>query len=132
MTQPQLAAAGLHLIQARENRQARLAGVPEFKAVLGIDATDGASWIEKLPFAAGDTTAGTETELQTAVIGSRYAVDLPRTIERSNFFKNLVKRTASGDMPRTIVNALPRPRSAYRSGRVPGRAGSIDQRPQAV
>jgi len=106
MNQPQLAAAGLHLIQAREDRQARLAGLPEFKAVLGIDDTDGSTWIEKLPFAAGDTTAGTETELQTAVIGSRYAAELPRTIEGSNYFKNLVKRTASGDMPCTIVTAL--------------------------
>ena len=100
MTQPQLAAAGLHLIQARENRQARIAGLPEFKAVLGIDDSEASSWIENLPFTAGDTTAGTETELQTAVIGSRYVADLPLTIERSNYFKNLVKRTASGDMPR--------------------------------
>jgi hypothetical protein len=46
MTQPQLTAAGPHLIQAKDNRQARLAGLPEFKAVLGIEDTDGSSWIE--------------------------------------------------------------------------------------
>jgi hypothetical protein len=106
MTQPQLAGTRLHLIQTKETKPAHPLGLPEFMDLLGVGDTDTAAWIEKLPFAPGDSTAGTETELQTAVIGSRHVVDLPRSIERSNYFRNMSKRAANGDMPRNIVAAL--------------------------
>jgi hypothetical protein len=106
MTLSQLAATRLHLIQTKKTGPAHPLALPELMGLLGIADTDAAAWIEKLPFALNDSTAGTETELQTAVIGSRHIVDLPRSIETSNYFKNMAKRAANGDMPRNIVAAL--------------------------
>ena len=60
----------------------------------------GLSLLERLPFAPGDTTAGTETELQAVVIGGRGEVDLPLVIEQSDYFANIAKRAASGDTPK--------------------------------
>ncbi len=59
--------------------------------------------LENLPFSRNDTTVGTETELQVAVYGSRQDVDLPRTIESSNYFANAIRRAATGDLPRKLV-----------------------------
>ncbi len=62
--------------------------------------------LQYLPFSPDDTTAGTETELQASVKGNRFVVDLPRFIENSNYYTNMVKRTMSGDMPKKIVSEL--------------------------
>jgi len=43
-----------------------------------------------LPFSADDITAGSENEYQAAVLGSKEHVDLPLTLETSNFYKNIV------------------------------------------
>jgi hypothetical protein len=59
--------------------------------------------LESLPFTRNDTTAGTESELQVAVCGSRLDVDLPRTIESSNYYANAIRRAATGDLPRKLV-----------------------------
>lgn len=48
-------------------------------------------------FLKGDVTAGMETELQTAVVGSKESVDLPIQIRNSVFFQNLLKRTKNGE-----------------------------------
>jgi hypothetical protein len=64
--------------------------------------------LERLPFSVNDTTTGTETELQVAVAGEKNAVDLPLTIESSNYYSNVVRRTATGDLPRGSVGALER------------------------
>ncbi|MRR55145.1 MAG: hypothetical protein EG822_11660 [Deltaproteobacteria bacterium] len=64
--------------------------------------------LENLPFAPNDTTVGTETELQVAVYGSRFDVDLPRTIESSNYFANAIRRAATGDLPRKRVTDIER------------------------
>ncbi len=61
-----------------------------------------------LPFSCGDVTAGTETELQAAVIGKRSDVDLPLTIEQSNYFHNIVRRAATGDASRRTIERLER------------------------
>lgn len=58
------------------------------------------------PFSALDTTVGVENEFQAAVIGPREQVDLAIVIEQSNYFQNLVKRAARGDMPLSSVNDL--------------------------
>ncbi|HJV67413.1 MAG TPA: hypothetical protein VJ550_16880 [Geomonas sp.] len=58
----------------------------------------GLSFLERLPFTPGDTTAGTETELQAVVLGERGEVDLPLVIEGSDYFANIAKRAASGDI----------------------------------
>jgi len=63
---------------------------------------------EWLPFAFGDTTAGNETELQAVVIGRKQDVDLPNLIENSNYFSNILRRAASGDLPGKTVTELER------------------------
>ena len=61
-----------------------------------------------LPFSAGDATAGSETELQAVVLGARESVDLPLMIEQSNYFANILRRAAAGDLPRRAVTDLER------------------------
>jgi len=64
--------------------------------------------LHRLPFSINDTTAGTETELQVAVAGSKHSVDLPLTIEASNYYSNAVRRAATGDLPKKLVTSLER------------------------
>jgi hypothetical protein len=59
-----------------------------------------------LPFSLNDTTAGSENELQSAVIGSKDAVDLPVSIEESSFYRNMLRRMKSGEMPRKVMHDL--------------------------
>ncbi len=65
-------------------------------------------FIEQLPFSVGDVTAGSETELQAVVAGGKEAVDLPMTIEQSNYFANILKRAASGETPQRLISDLER------------------------
>jgi len=62
--------------------------------------------IESLPFALNDTTAGNETELQAAVIGDKFHVDLPLTTEQSNYYANILRRTAAGELKKKTVGDL--------------------------
>jgi len=73
---------------------------------LGIDSRSPDSLLGTLPFSAGDTTCGAETELQALVIGNRRDVDLPLKIERSNYYANILRRAASGDTPQKAVADL--------------------------
>ena len=59
-----------------------------------------------LPFGVGDATAGAENELLTVVHGSREQVDLARTVEESNYFKNLSRRAAAGDASKSLVRDI--------------------------
>ena len=68
----------------------------------------GAALARALPFGPGDTTAGTENELQAAVQGPRQSVDLPRVIEQSNYYRNIHKRLASGELPARVLHDLER------------------------
>src|SRR5262245_18674533 len=62
---------------------------------------------ETLPFALNDTTAGSETELQAAVLGKADCVDLPISIRTSNYFANVMRRAAAGDTsPRSVSKLL--------------------------
>lgn len=63
---------------------------------------------ESLPFSLHDVTAGSESELQAVVAGDRCNVDLPLTIEQSNFFANMMKRATSGEAPKKILADLER------------------------
>ncbi|MBN1546991.1 MAG: hypothetical protein JW902_10055 [Syntrophaceae bacterium] len=63
---------------------------------------------EGLPFSIHDTTAGNETELQAVVEGTKDDVDLPNLIEQSNYYSNILRRAASGDLPGKAVSALER------------------------
>jgi hypothetical protein len=62
--------------------------------------------VSSLPFACGDVTAGSEAELQTVVIGKRQQVDLPLTIEQSNYFADIMRRTMAGDTKQRVVTDL--------------------------
>ena len=59
-----------------------------------------------LPFAGEDTSVGMEYELQVAVEGSHRDVDLPASIRSSGYFKNIVKRTARGDLPASCLESI--------------------------
>lgn len=58
------------------------------------------------PFAGEDTSVGMEYELQVAVEGGHQDVDLAATILNSNYFKNVTKRTARGDLPPACLDLL--------------------------
>nr|WP_320050942.1 hypothetical protein [uncultured Desulfuromonas sp.] len=66
----------------------------------------GCTALHQLPFADGDVTAGSESELQAVVVGSAKDVDLPQTIEQSRFFANMIKRAQSGETPEKQVEGL--------------------------
>lgn len=57
-------------------------------------------------FSKDDLTAGTETELQAAVMGEKEEVDLPQFILNSTFYKNLTKRCKSGDINKNKLEEL--------------------------
>jgi len=77
--------------------------------LLGIDSGKQAdSFLESIPFSLHDTTAGTESELQAAVMGDRSTVDLALAIEHSNYFTNTVRRALAEDTPRRALTSLER------------------------
>ncbi|MBF0530810.1 MAG: hypothetical protein HQK55_16390 [Deltaproteobacteria bacterium] len=59
-----------------------------------------------LPFSPNDLTCGTEHELQAVVEGDRREIDLPLTIEASNYYKNLITRRGRGELNKQAVNDL--------------------------
>jgi hypothetical protein len=63
---------------------------------------------ERWPFSPGDVTAGSEIELQAAVIGSASDVDLPATIALSKYYANLLKRSRAEEIPKRHVRNLER------------------------
>lgn len=62
--------------------------------------------VKTLPFLPDDVTVGTETELQVAVLGERSAVDLPLSIEASNYFADTRRRARSGDASPRVLSDL--------------------------
>ena len=66
--------------------------------ILGVDIRSPERLAASLPFSLEDTTAGSETELQVAVKGAKEDVDLAVTIEASDYYANIVRRAAAGDM----------------------------------
>ena len=58
------------------------------------------------PFGDDDSTVGMEYELQVAVEGNHKDVDLPIVIRNSSYFKNIVKRTARGDLSESCLKNL--------------------------
>ena len=73
---------------------------------IGIPPPTSHRFIESLPFSINDTTAGAENELQAVVHGGKDSVDLPLTIQSSNYYANIMKRIASGEAPRRVVSDL--------------------------
>ena len=77
-----------------------------WRNVLRIDSTSPDKLLESLPFLPGDAAAGVENELQTVVIGSSAAVDLPISIRESDFFINIRKRVHTGESSGKTVSEL--------------------------
>jgi hypothetical protein len=71
--------------------------------VLGVDRSSPEALAQSLPFSLNDTTAGSENELQTCVIGKREEVDLPLIIEESGYYHNILKRFKAGETPRRAI-----------------------------
>ena len=61
---------------------------------------------DQLPFSALDATAGSEDELQAVVVGRSTDCDLPLSIRESRFFRNIARRSASGEAPRRTLLEL--------------------------
>jgi hypothetical protein len=62
--------------------------------------------VDRLPFTAHDATAGSEDELQAVVVGSPETCDLPLSLRESRFFRNIARRSASGEAPRRTLLEL--------------------------
>lgn len=67
MTQALTATGQLSLVQPIVQSIDNPKGLATFMDVLGITDVSSGTWIEKLPFAPADVSAGTENELQVAV-----------------------------------------------------------------
>lgn len=92
---------GEHFSQNSERADLRL--LPE---LLKIDLSLEEKFIGAMPFGINDITIGTESEYQTAVIGSSDKVDLPITIRESSYFANISRRVKTGDTARRSVRRL--------------------------
>jgi hypothetical protein len=72
--------------------------------------------VGSLPFAPADATAGSESEMQTVVMGKRTNIDLPLVIEQSNYLANIRRRAKSGDTSTKIMTDLEQYLSANNEG----------------
>ena len=68
-----------------------------WRRVFQMNPASAGNSLENMPFAPGDAAAGVENELQTAVLGNSAAVDLPISIRKTDFFRNIHKRVHSGE-----------------------------------
>lgn len=78
----------------------------DIRQSLAINETSDDTVIDSLPFAGRDTTFGCENEFQAVVSGDRKNLDIAQTIENSNYYKNLIRRAASGDTSRKTLAGL--------------------------
>jgi len=93
-------------VQKRTNPPDTPSGLLKILSLFGMAQTSGEAMIELLPFSADDVTAGSETELQTAVCGSKNNVDLAIAIEQSSYYRNLIKRAATGESSQRLVRDI--------------------------
>ena len=80
--------------------------ISKISELLNINNSSSTKFLESLPFSINDITAGTEDEYQTSVEGSKEHVDLPLTIKKSNYFRNIIKRTVTGESSKKTVTEL--------------------------
>lgn len=80
--------------------------IPYLVERMGVKPPSSDGYASSLPFSPRDVTAGVENELQTLVQGKKQDVDLAIAIETSSYYKNLMRRTESGDSPRKIMADL--------------------------
>ncbi|MCP5353072.1 MAG: hypothetical protein H6926_07805 [Chromatiales bacterium] len=80
----------------------------EALTALGLDRPWADVDIATIPFSPRDVSAGTESELQTAVIGDARAVDLPRQILESDYFANIAERAERDEASQRPATRLQR------------------------
>jgi len=80
-------------------REAVLSGPPGFRCKTKLH-------LDGLPFSPGDVTAGSEDELQAVVVGNASSCDLPITIRESRYFKNIARRSSSGEASQSTYRDL--------------------------
>lgn len=80
--------------------------LPGILEALSVRAPSHPLFAESLPFSLDDVTAGAENELQVVVKGARRDVDLPLTIERSNYYANIKRRILAGETSRRAFTEL--------------------------
>lgn len=80
--------------------------LPYLLDIMKIKNSTPDEFVRSLPFSCGDTTAGVENEFQAAVLGKKKDLDLALTIEDSNYYKNMIRRAASGDISGKKIAAL--------------------------
>ena len=78
------------------------------RSALHISNASPEAFAASLPFGPDDVTAGSESELQTAVMGNAECVDLPLHIRHSNFFANVIKHAAARETPAKAISAIER------------------------
>jgi hypothetical protein len=100
-----IGSSGLQQLTAEAGRE-QTRSLKEIIGRLGIDPGSDDGFIESLPFSINDATAGSENELQAAVVGEKRDVDLPLAIERSNFYANILRRANAGETPRRLISDL--------------------------
>lgn len=72
-------------------------------ALLGVNTNCKRTMAASLPYAVSDVTVGCENELQTAICGRKENVDLPVSIIESNYYQNILKRAAAGEMSKKVI-----------------------------
>lgn len=77
-------------------------------SIMGVSNSSKEELTRSQPFSVRDTSAGIENEFQTVVLGQKVNLDLPITIEESNYYKNILRRSASGDLSKKTVLGLER------------------------
>ncbi len=80
--------------------------IRELAEVIGVKYDRLGLNVGSLPFVPSDTTAGSEVELQAAVMGNKSNVDLPLFIEQSNYYANTRRRAKAGDTSRKVMTDL--------------------------
>ena len=76
------------------------------RALLGVSDKSFDPAVAGIPFLNADVTMGVENELQTVVQGQPHTVDLPLSISSSSYFKNVEKRSHTGDAPLKVLQEL--------------------------
>ena len=110
------AASHLQLIHPEREIDKRPIRVKQFRDLLGIHDTSSHNWVEKLPFAGLDATAGSETDLQVLITLRAYKYILENKLthlsipddptvesERRQFFSDL----PSASRLSMFINAAP-------------------------
>ncbi len=95
-----------HPVQSYSREPSRFHDLKKIKRALGVSEVSKDRFCLSLPFSLNDAAAGVENELQTVVVGDRRDVDLPIIIRESRFYKNMLKRAASGDAPKKALVGL--------------------------